>query len=62
MNEERNDLQKMITQALEEIKESEGESYDLSTVNLALVSRETGLIHSCWSWNRHGSKTSTLRW
>ena len=25
MNEERNDLQKMITQALEEIKEAEGE-------------------------------------
>ena len=35
MNEERNDLQKMITQALEEIKEAEGESYDLDKVNLA---------------------------
>lgn len=39
MNEERNDLQKMITQALEEIKEAEGEKFDLDKINLALVSR-----------------------
>ena len=43
MNEERNDLQKMITQALEEIKEAEGENFDLDKINLALVSRKTGL-------------------
>ena len=46
MNEERNDLQKMITQALEEIKEAEGEKFDLDKINLALVSRKTGLSRS----------------
>ena len=46
MNEERNDLQKMITQALEEIKEAEGEKFDLDNINLALVSRKTGLSRS----------------
>lgn len=47
MNKERNDLQKMIAQALEEIKESEGESFDLiSTISLALASMKTGLSRS----------------
>ena len=46
MNEERNDLQKMITQALEEIKEAEGENFDLDKVNLAWVSRKTGMSRS----------------
>ena len=46
MNEERNDLQKMITQALEEIKEAEGENFDLDKVNLALLSRKTGVSRS----------------
>ena len=39
MNEERNYLQKMITQALEEFKEAEGENFELDKVNLAWVSR-----------------------
>ena len=68
MNEERNDLQKMITQALEEIKESEGESFDLDKVNLALVSRKTGLSRSRLRRIRangfivpeHGSKGKSL--
>ena len=46
MNEERTDLQKMITQALEEIKETERETNDLDKVNLALVSRKTVLSRS----------------
>ena len=46
MNEEHNDLQKMITQALEEIKEAEGENFDPVKINLALVSRKTGLSRS----------------
>ena len=40
MNEERNDLQKMITQALEEIKQAEGEKFDLDNINLALVQED----------------------
>lgn len=46
MNEERNDIQKMITQALEEIKGAEGENFCLDKVNLALISRKTGLSRS----------------
>ena len=34
MDEEGDDLQKMITQALEEIKEAEGENINLDKVNL----------------------------
>ena len=46
MNEERNDIQKMITQVLEEIKGAEGENFCLDKVNLALISRKTGLSRS----------------
>ena len=43
MNEERNDLQKMITQALEEIKEAEGESF--KGVNLKTIAVYSLNIH-----------------
>ena len=44
MNEEnRNDLQEILTQALNEIKEELGEKFDIDKVNLADLERRTGL-------------------
>ena len=42
-NENRNDLQVTITQALEEIKAEKGDRFDLSKVNLADMERRTGV-------------------
>lgn len=42
-NENRNDLQVRITQALEEIKAEKGDHFDLSKVNLADMERRTGV-------------------
>ena len=38
-----NDLQEIVTQALEEIKESQGKNFDINKVNLAEMARKTGL-------------------
>ena len=44
MNEEnRNDLQEILTQALNEIKDELGEKFDIDKVNLADLERRTGL-------------------
>lgn len=38
-----NDLQEIVTQALEEIKESQGKNFDINKVNLAEMAHKTGL-------------------
>ena len=38
-----NDLQEIVTQALEEIKEFQGKNFDINKVNLAEMARKTGL-------------------
>ena len=38
-----NDLQEIITQAINEIKQELGERFDISKINLADLSRRTGL-------------------
>ena len=38
-----NDLQEIVTQALEEIKEVQGKNFDINKVNLAEMQRKTGL-------------------
>ena len=44
MNEEnRNDLQEILSQALNEIKEELGEKFDIDKVNLAELDRRTGI-------------------
>ena len=44
MNEEnRNDLQEILTQALNEIKDELGKKFDIDKVNLAELERRTGL-------------------
>lgn len=41
-----NDLQEILTQALEQMKMEQGEKFDLSTVNLAELSRRTGITRA----------------
>ena len=41
-----NDLQKIITQSLEEMKREQGEKFSLQTVNLAELERRTGISRS----------------
>lgn len=41
-----NDLQKILTQALDEMKAEQGESFDLAKVNLAELERRTGITRS----------------
>lgn len=41
-----NDLQKIITQAIEEIKNEQGDSFDLQKINLAELSRRTNISRS----------------
>ena len=44
MNEEnRNDLQEILTQALNEMKEESGEKFNINKVNLAELERRTGI-------------------
>ena len=45
-NAQSNDLQKIITQALDELKREQGKKFDLSKVNLAELARRTGLSRS----------------
>lgn len=42
-NQERNDLQDIITQALNDMKAEQGMSFNLEKVNLAELERRTGL-------------------
>ena len=47
MNEKnRNDLQEILTQALNEIKDELGEKFNIDKVNLAELERRTGLVFS----------------
>ena len=41
-----NDLQKIITQAINEIKQEQGENFNLAKINLAELERRTGLSRS----------------
>lgn len=41
-----NDLQEIITQAINEIKQEQGENFSLSKINLAELERRTGLSRS----------------
>ena len=41
-----NDLQKIITQAINEIKQEQGEKFNLAKINLAELERRTGLSRS----------------
>ena len=41
-----NDLQEILTQALEQMKMDQGDKFDLSTVNLAELSRRTGITRA----------------
>ena len=41
-----NDLQEIITQAIEEIKNEQGDSFDLQKINLAELSRRTNISRS----------------
>ena len=41
-----NDLQKIITQAINEIKQEQGENFNLAKINLAELERQTGLSRS----------------
>lgn len=44
MNEgNRNDLQEILTQALNEMKEESGEKFNINKVNLAELERRTGI-------------------
>ena len=45
-NAQNNDLQEVISQALEELKKEEGDRFDLDKVNLAEMARRTGLSRS----------------
>ena len=42
----RNDLQEIITQAIEEIKNEQGDNFDLQKINLAELSRRTNISRS----------------
>ena len=42
----RNDFKRNITQALDEMKKEQGDSFDLSKVNLAELERRTGISRS----------------
>src|SRR5699024_12204171 len=41
-----NDLQKIITQAINEIKQEQGENFKLDKINLAELERRTGISRS----------------
>ena len=41
-----NDLQEIITQAINEIKQEQGENFNLSKINLAELKRRTGISRS----------------
>ena len=41
-----NDLQEIITQAIEEIKNEQGDNFDLQKINLAELSRRTNISRS----------------
>ena len=41
-----NDLQEILTQALEQMKMDQGDKFDLSNVNLAELSRRTGITRA----------------
>ena len=41
-----NDLQEIITQAINEIKQEQGENFSLAKINLAELERRTGLSRS----------------
>ena len=41
-----NDLQEIITQAINEIKQEQGENFNLAKINLAELERRTGLSRS----------------
>ncbi len=42
----RNDFRRTITQALDEMKKEQGDSFELSKVNLAELERRTGISRS----------------
>lgn len=45
-NSNNNDLQEIITHALEELKREQGKQFDIERVNLAELARRTGLSRS----------------
>ena len=46
MSEKTNDLTEIITQAINEIKQEQGENFNLAKINLAELERRTGLSRS----------------